>query len=163
MPSKAELVRLGKVLGLLSSTIDGERSAAAFKAEQLRQSLGVSWADLLTGGGKVAKSAGSISPEDFARALKLATKQGYESGYSVGFSAGSKAVQQAYQPPPPEPEPEPWSDWRDAVRHLVDHHYEQMDGWEQRFCLSLLDQKRRRYLSEKQQSIVGRMMEAYCG
>jgi hypothetical protein len=39
--------RLSKLLGMLGSSFDGERAAAAAKAEQLRRDLGMMWTELL--------------------------------------------------------------------------------------------------------------------
>jgi len=45
--NKAQLNKLTRVLGLLSSNQDGERAAAALAASRLVDQLGVTWAELL--------------------------------------------------------------------------------------------------------------------
>ena len=54
--SMPDLERLERILGMLGSSHDGERAAAALKANELITNRGVTWADLIAS----LKSAGGV-------------------------------------------------------------------------------------------------------
>jgi hypothetical protein len=56
--------RLGKLLGLLGSTHDGEVLAAARQAERMRREAGTTWPDILAPGAAIIAAAPPKSLED---------------------------------------------------------------------------------------------------
>ena len=54
LDDRLDKAKLCKVLGLLTSSHEGERAAAALKASEMLRAAGLSWSELLTPNGKAA-------------------------------------------------------------------------------------------------------------
>jgi hypothetical protein len=59
---RADRQRLGKLLGLISSTYDGESLAAARAADRFVRSLGLTWGDVLDPPGEHAANRNHVTP-----------------------------------------------------------------------------------------------------
>jgi hypothetical protein len=141
-PLAADRERLAKISGLLGSSHDGEVVAAARKAEALRRTSGLTWAQLLNGDAK-----------RLAVATEAAALLRHENEQLRDELTRLKAAIQRPLVPRPWADADSWQDGSLACLLWTEH----LTDWEAGFLRSLL--RRRKSLTKRQIEVLERVGE----
>jgi hypothetical protein len=119
-PTHGARHRLAKLLGMTTSSHDGEALVAARMAGKLIRELGLSWEQALA---PVAKPS-----EPSREALGKARGEGYRQGYLEGMRDAARALRPSAAP------------WRGIAQDMLDHP-RSLTEWETKFLLSFVHHK----------------------
>jgi hypothetical protein len=173
---QAELARLIKLLGMLGSNSEGERSNAALLADKWVREHSTDWTTLLTPPAEpnpvvsVGVAGDTLDIDDaYRRGYRAGINAGYAQAGSVhaasqnwggGLNAGNpfaatfNAAQQAAHPaPPPAPTPAPTGQqatWKAAAQAMLFHYSAFLRGQKEQDFITGLLQKNWPKLTDKQ-------------